>query len=722
MRNARRFAILLATILVASSVAGAAQGEGGEPVRRALLIGVNDYLANDPSERQKRNRPNAPSGGDAWIPVDLRGAINDIEKMRGVLTSRYGFEENGIRVLADRDATRSAILEAMRTIVEVSQPGDLVYIHFSGHGSQARDRNKDETDDELDETILSYDARTTGIPDITDDEIGAILAGLKTRNALIVLDSCHSGTATRDISAIRTRMVAADPRTELYENNEVTTRSLGPTGREYVLMTGAASNQSALDGPIDGKSYGFFSYALGKALSNAPAQATTTDVHALVLKEFERLSSHFGLASMPDPQVEGPEALTGRPVLSVPDPVRLAWAEVRPTSRGKAILVRAVPLGAQVGAMWAIYPPGDTKFLPGGALANATVTAVKGDDATVSIEPARPAAPRGSRAVALAPPPASDRIPIRLDRVESKMRAGLEGELSKLLPSVEFVDGSEFARFIIDIEGGVARVYGAGGLQEVVSFTAKNAKSVAVKIAGVLTRFAGATALLTLDNQASALQLDVRLVSGDAGGATRAIEVAAASAAPVYRIRRSGEPRSPENSLMLEVQTSRDSYVTVVDVDTEGGINILFPNAAMKKGFHPDGLIPGGRPIRLPDSVETPNRAGFFWDYQPPAGLDTLRVFAMTDLETARKLRVFIERMKSGPATRGQDAVQTRGAAKPSATFHELARVLVRSVTTRGVAVVADVEKPEAPSQAEAKVHPAGGPDWTAASLTLVIE
>jgi len=223
---------------------------------------------------------------------------------------------------------------------------------------------------------------------------------------------------------------------------------------------------------------------------------------------------------------------------------------------------------------------------------------------------------------------------------------------------------------------------------------------------------------LSLDNPASALQLDVHLVSGDDGRTTRAVEVVAASPAPTYRIRRSGEPRSSENSLMLEVQASQDSYVTVVDVDTEGGINILFPNAAMKENFHPDGLIPGGRPIRLPDSLETPNRAGFFWDYQPPAGLDTLRVFAMTDLESASKLREFIERMKPATATRGQETVQARGAAKPNATFRDLTRVLA----ARGIAVVADVEKPEAPAQAKAQASGASGHDWTAASLTLVIE
>jgi len=703
MRDARWVAVLLATILTAVPGARAAEGEQTTPVRRALLIGINDYAANDRSD---------VSGGADWIPLDLRGAINDLEKMRAVLTSRFGFEDGGIRVLKDHAATRDAILEAMRDIVKASGPDDVVYIHFSGHGSQVPDTNGDETDDGFDETILSHDARTGEVADITDDEIGEILSGFKTRSALIVLDSCHSGTATRDISAIRTRMVAADPRKELYARDKAATRSVGRMAAEYVLMTGAAEHQSALDGPIDGEFYGFFSYALGKALANAPAGATPWDVHASVLKEFERLAAHFGLVGMPEPQVEGPAVLTEQALLRSAD-ARLAWATVRSVSEGTAILVRAVPLGASVGAMWAIYPPGETEFRPGAALATAAVIATTGDDATVRIEPADPPPPPGSRAVALTPPPASDHVPIRFDRVEPEMRADLERALRRRSPKVRFVSSQEFARFIIDVEGGVVRVYGAGGLQQVTSFSATSAETAADKIAEVLTRSASASALLSLDNPASALQLDVRVVPAGVDGSTRGIKVVAAADTPAYRMRREGEPRSPENSLMLELNVGQDSYVTVVDVDTEGGVNILFPNPRMKEEFYPEGRIPGGRPIRLPDSLQTPNRAGFFWDYGPPAGLDTVRVFAMIDVDSARKLRAFIGSLK--PAT------ATRGVAKKRATFNDLARELAATVTTRGIVVVAD-DHEQAPSPGEPQQKSSENPDWTAVSLTLVIE
>ena len=89
-------------------------------------------------------------------------------------------------------------------IIADSGPGDTVYIHFSGHGSQVEDRNGDESDG-LDESILPYDARTGEVPDSTDDELGALLTGLRTDRAWVVLDSCHSGTATRSATQVLTQ-------------------------------------------------------------------------------------------------------------------------------------------------------------------------------------------------------------------------------------------------------------------------------------------------------------------------------------------------------------------------------------------------------------------------------------------------------------------------------------------------------------------------------------
>jgi hypothetical protein len=73
-----------------------------EPVRRALLVGVNDYAA-------------------ARVP-DLRGAVNDVRMMQRILTSRFGFAERDIVLLTDAAATRGAVLAAIDQLVRAS-PG-----------------------------------------------------------------------------------------------------------------------------------------------------------------------------------------------------------------------------------------------------------------------------------------------------------------------------------------------------------------------------------------------------------------------------------------------------------------------------------------------------------------------------------------------------------------------------------------------------------------------
>src|SRR5262245_40319604 len=166
-------------------------GTGG--TKRALLIGINNYRA---------------------VPK-LQGSLNDIVTMKQVLITRWGFREENIRFLTDEQATRDGILAALTQFVSETGPQDLVYIHYSGHGSQVADLNGDEPDDKLDETLVPQDGRTGSVPDITDDELDVIFSKLPTKNAFIVLDSCHSGTATRSLE-IRTRSVPQDKRLELY--------------------------------------------------------------------------------------------------------------------------------------------------------------------------------------------------------------------------------------------------------------------------------------------------------------------------------------------------------------------------------------------------------------------------------------------------------------------------------------------------------------------------
>jgi hypothetical protein len=628
-------------------------------VRRALLIGVNDYRA---------------------VPA-LQGSINDIETMREILVTRWGFAPANISVVRDAQGTRNGILDALRRFVAQARAGDTVYVHYSGHGSQVQDLNGDEPDG-LDETLVPQDGRSAGVPDITDDELDAIFARLQARSALIVLDSCHSGTATRALD-IRTRSVPRDTRTELYQSGTVATRAIVPRMQmRYVVMSGAADNQEALDGPIDGRYHGFFTYALSRSLANSPAAASTRSVFSGVERELRRIQSQFGRASMPEPQLEAPPALLDQPLLvagATPDDqaTRLASLQVQPVGPGSVLLVNGALLGAVIGSSWAIYPPGETAFAPGRALGIARVTQIAGRDAAATIN-AGVAVPANARAVLSLQAPAVQRIGVRVGRSALRWRQEIESLLTRTVPNAQIVADDESARYLIDADSSGLKLLTADGLQVLSAFDLMSGAPDALRL---MSQSKHAADLLSIDNPAAQLRIDARIV-GARGPMTRDIVLVADTRPAQLHIRRPGESRSPQNSLQIELVTNKDAYVTIVDVAPDGAVNLLFPNDYQSPSFQPQGRVRANEVVTIPDSLAPGNRAGFYWDYSAPAGMDTVRIFASTDEATANAIRQRVRSMQGFGALRED----------------------LQQAATRGISVVQ------------------GAADWTAVTLTVAIE
>jgi hypothetical protein len=143
--------------------------------KRALLIGINYY--------------DTPT-------VSLNGCVNDVVNMRNMLIDAYGYDSSNITVLRD-DATNAINKPSAANIVKelasiISQSASLkeIWIHYSGHGSQIKDANMDESD-KMDEVIVPSDYSRVGF--ITDDMIFNIVKQSKCPTILI-FDSCNSGT------------------------------------------------------------------------------------------------------------------------------------------------------------------------------------------------------------------------------------------------------------------------------------------------------------------------------------------------------------------------------------------------------------------------------------------------------------------------------------------------------------------------------------------------
>jgi len=181
--------VAILTLVAGLALSAAAQARENH----ALLVGASEY----PSLDQRY-----------W----LVGPKNDVDLVRTFLTTNphVRFEPGNITVLADgvegaTPPTLGAIRAAMADLAARLQPDDFVYLHFSGHGSQAPARDPEAELDGLDELFLPVDIGpwndSVGVVEnaLVDDEIGQMIDALRATGASVwaVFDSCHSGTVTR---------------------------------------------------------------------------------------------------------------------------------------------------------------------------------------------------------------------------------------------------------------------------------------------------------------------------------------------------------------------------------------------------------------------------------------------------------------------------------------------------------------------------------------------
>lgn len=164
----------------------------------ALLIGASEYQ----------------NLAEKWW---LRGPKNDVALAYTYLTTEapVPFTEENVIVLADGlegvktdgHATLGEIRAAFAKLEAELQPGDFVYLHFSGHGTQQPASDPDSELDGLDEMFLPIDIgnwsdKVGSVENaLVDDEIGVLIDSLRAKGAdvWVVFDSCHSGTATRAV-------------------------------------------------------------------------------------------------------------------------------------------------------------------------------------------------------------------------------------------------------------------------------------------------------------------------------------------------------------------------------------------------------------------------------------------------------------------------------------------------------------------------------------------
>ncbi len=215
----------------------------------------------------------------------LRGCVNDANIMNKMLRDHFGF--TNISMLLDAQATTANILAQLNKLVAGAVPGDTLFFHYSGHGSQVVDRNGDEADG-LDEIICPVDLNWRD-KIIKDDDLKAIFDKVPTGvNLTVCLDCCNSGGALDQANQYQPVVTDREmAETELAEGRFlpppafaiegaeeakvgfkpklIQSRNVNQTG---LLFTGCQSHQTSADAFINGKYQGAFTYALTKVLAD----------------------------------------------------------------------------------------------------------------------------------------------------------------------------------------------------------------------------------------------------------------------------------------------------------------------------------------------------------------------------------------------------------------------------------------------------------------------
>lgn len=277
--------------------------------KRALLIGVNKYQ---------------------MAGADLRGCVNDVKNLSAALVEFYGFKTGDIAVLTDGDATKKAMEAGIRKLVRGAKKGDVVLLHYSGHGSNVPDDNDDEADGR-DEILCPTDLDWNS--PLRDDWLRTTFDGLRAGVSFtVIMDCCHSGTNTRAVlppdAPVKERylpspwgLAAVESGRSLPKKVTSELRRAPRSARKAkdivnaelpeVLITGCRDTQTSADAFINGAYAGALTFALVEAIRQSKGRLTYRELHdrasaVLKKKKFDQV-----------PQLEGRAASFERPLLSV---------------------------------------------------------------------------------------------------------------------------------------------------------------------------------------------------------------------------------------------------------------------------------------------------------------------------------------------------------------------------------------------------------------------
>lgn len=175
MMSLRRAGVVVAIALWVTGTGGpgsvSAQPPVSVPIKRALLVGINEYAAR------------------LEVPT-LTFAENDIKELEAVLTAR-GYN---VTVMKGPGATRSQIITYLENTAGELKPQDTFVLYLAGHGARSRINSK---------VYWLANDTTIGFLEATGIRLAHLMdtvADIKAGYKIVLLDHCFSGEVISDLN------------------------------------------------------------------------------------------------------------------------------------------------------------------------------------------------------------------------------------------------------------------------------------------------------------------------------------------------------------------------------------------------------------------------------------------------------------------------------------------------------------------------------------------
>ena len=234
----------------------------------SLLVGIDTY--------HPQSVPFVPS---------LKGCVNDINAMEAYLLERIAnnkkseFELVKPLKLANKNATRQAIIDGFKNYLFQAKNEDVVLIYYSGHGAKEPTVKEfwQQEPDRYHKTLVGYDSRTPNSRDLADKELHYLISKVALNNPHIVVicDCCYSGTGSKELPE-NSRRAPEETRLRPWDSF-IFTEELSTSGGSYenvsilpgkhILLSPCKDNQEAKEYQTETGEYrGIFSDFLLRSL------------------------------------------------------------------------------------------------------------------------------------------------------------------------------------------------------------------------------------------------------------------------------------------------------------------------------------------------------------------------------------------------------------------------------------------------------------------------